>query len=288
VGADNTSQPFNEQAALQALEQLRGQIQDARARREQKLAEFDAFVRSNRAASHAERLAALGEPAASERAHPTLPDAPRKAERAREPAQPALEATSRTPVLSAPAAQVEPVSRSHFPLLERDPFGEAARSWRRIPPRLRAVASIVMVLVAFALSWAWRGDEGQQSGVDGPQTQASSSSGPVSTAAAGPEGAVAPAAAPTTESVVTPPPPSGALQVELTTLKPVWMRVSVDGERRMEREVPGEQKLAFGADRAIVVRVGDGGAVRLSVNGADKGALGPAGLAVTRTLTPDQ
>jgi hypothetical protein len=31
----------------------------------------------------------------------------------------------------------------------------------------------------------------------------------------------------------------------------------------MEREVPGEQKLAFGADRAIVVRVGDGGAVRL-------------------------
>ena len=58
---NNKTHDFDEQSALQALEQLRDQIQRARSRREQKLAEFETFLRSNRAASQAERSAALDE-----------------------------------------------------------------------------------------------------------------------------------------------------------------------------------------------------------------------------------
>ena len=70
---------FDEQSALQALEQLRDQIQRARSRREQKLAEFETFLRSNRAASQAERSAALDE---LERSVGPVAAAPRPAHRA--------------------------------------------------------------------------------------------------------------------------------------------------------------------------------------------------------------
>ncbi len=66
------------------------------------------------------------------------------------------------------------------------------------------------------------------------------------------------------------------------------MRVTVDGDRRVEREVPAGQRLAFGADRAIVLRVGDGGGVRLKVGGRDEGPLGRDGQIAVRTLTAKQ
>lgn len=284
IGVESST-PFDEQAALQALEQLRGQIQDARARREQKLAEFDDFVRSTRAASHAERLAALGEPS-SDGQLPTLHTAARMAERARDAVVPILiDAASRTAVQ--PAGRLEPVHPSYVPALQRELFGEPARAWQRIPPRIRAVAGILILIVAIgALSRAWP-DDSPDSTVDGRLAATSSAPAPPSSPAASrAQDPVAPTGARAAAQARTPPPPAGALQVELTTLRPVWMRVSVDGERRLEREVNANQTLAFDADRAIVVRVGDGGAVRFSVNGSDKGALGRAGYPITRSFAP--
>jgi cytoskeleton protein RodZ len=276
VGTDKVSQPFDEQAALRALEQLRGQIQDARARREQKLAEFDAFVRSSRSASHAERLAALGEPAL-ERGHPAVQTAARTAERARDPGLPARsELISRTGVQQ--ATRLEPVHPSYIPEPHPDPFAEPFPAWRRIPPRALGAAAIVILIVAvFAFSRAWRG--GGEEPADGAV--------PPSTASTAATGAVPAANAPR-GAAVRPPAPVRAVQIELTTMRPVWMRVTADGERRLEREVPGGQKLSFGADRAIVLRAGDGGAVRLSVNGSDRGMLGRAGYPVTRTVTRER
>ena len=63
------------------------------------------------------------------------------------------------------------------------------------------------------------------------------------------------------------------------------MRVTVDGERRVEREVPAGQRLPFGADRVIVRRVGGRGGVHLAVSGKDQGLLGRDGQIAVRTLT---
>jgi len=70
---------------------------------------------------------------------------------------------------------------------------------------------------------------------------------------------------------------------ELTTLRPVWMRVVVDGQRILERELPAGARVPL-AGESIVVRAGDAGAVRLLRHGRDQGLLGADGAVVTRTF----
>jgi uncharacterized protein DUF4115 len=85
------------------------------------------------------------------------------------------------------------------------------------------------------------------------------------------------------------PPPSAAVsssrESELTTVRRVWIRVIVDGERVLEREVPAGTRVPLEARTTIVIRTGDAGAVRLSIAGQDQGVLGGAGEVVTRTFT---
>ena len=261
---------FDEQAALHALEQLRDQIQDARSRREQKLAEFEAFVRSNRAVSQAERLAALSELEAAL----SVQTAARTADRARDLSLPQHVAD---PLPRPAAPRLEPVHHSYRPEPERDPFAIRPSIWqdRRYQIAAGVAALLLLVLIVARL---WRDSP--------PDTSNATASAPAGTAAA-PQGISAlPPAAP--GSAPSAPAVARALQIELTTIRPVWMRVTVDGERQVERQVPGGQKLAFGADRAIVLRAGDAGAVRLAIGGADKGPLGRSGQVVDRTFTAER
>ena len=76
-----------------------------------------------------------------------------------------------------------------------------------------------------------------------------------------------------------------ALRVDLTSQRRVWLRVSVDGRIALEREVDGGERLPFGADRSIVVRAGDAGAVTVRVGADDQGPLGRDGQVVTRAFT---
>ena len=62
------------------------------------------------------------------------------------------------------------------------------------------------------------------------------------------------------------------------------MRVAVDGRIALEREVAAGEQLPFGADRAIVVRAGDAGAVLVRVGGGDQTAIGADGQVLTRTF----
>jgi hypothetical protein len=62
------------------------------------------------------------------------------------------------------------------------------------------------------------------------------------------------------------------------------MRVTVDGERVVEREVPEGTKIPLNGSQ-IVIRAGDAGAVRVSIAGKDQGVFGPAGQVATRTFT---
>jgi hypothetical protein len=79
-------------------------------------------------------------------------------------------------------------------------------------------------------------------------------------------------------------PPAG-FQVELTTLRRVWVRVIVDGERTIEREIPAGERLPLSAAETVVIRAGDAGALRVAIGGKDQGPLGPEGFPVTRTFS---
>lgn len=72
---------------------------------------------------------------------------------------------------------------------------------------------------------------------------------------------------------------------ELTALRRVWVRVLVDGERALERELETHARVPLSPGRTIVIRTGDAGAVRLLLHGRDQGSLGRDGEVVTRTFT---
>jgi hypothetical protein len=142
-----------------------------------------------------------------------------------------------------------------------------------VPPRSRAPliagGSVLLVLAALGLFW---------------------------TTTRGPAGGGVPAATPPPPAVSRPvdvpaPPPKAvaadphALRIDLTSLRRVWLRVSVDGRIALEREVAGGEQLPFGADRSIVVRAGDAGAVTVRVGADDQGPLGRDGQVVTRAFT---
>ncbi len=76
------------------------------------------------------------------------------------------------------------------------------------------------------------------------------------------------------------------IQVTLVTVRPVWLRVTIDGARALQREVAAGETLSFGGDRAVVVRSGDAGAVQATLNGTDRGALGLRGWPLTVAITP--
>lgn len=72
------------------------------------------------------------------------------------------------------------------------------------------------------------------------------------------------------------------LRVEILTERPVWIRAVADDVRRFERLVPENQRIAVDARAFVLLRIGDGGAVRLIVNGVDRGLQGRDGQVVTR------
>lgn len=75
------------------------------------------------------------------------------------------------------------------------------------------------------------------------------------------------------------------VQLELRTLGAVWIRVVVDGEKKVEGVVPAAQRLSFRATRSIVVRAGNGGDLLVvSDNHEDK--FGAPDQPLTRTFVP--
>jgi hypothetical protein len=83
----------------------------------------------------------------------------------------------------------------------------------------------------------------------------------------------------------TPAPAPDSRVTELTTTRNVWVRVVADGERVLERELPAGSRIPITAQKSIVIRTGDAGAVSLTIAGEDQGALGREGQVVTRTFT---
>jgi cytoskeleton protein RodZ len=70
--------------------------------------------------------------------------------------------------------------------------------------------------------------------------------------------------------------------VQLTTDRAVWMRVIVDGQKILEREVPAGQHLTYTPAGSIVIRAGDAGGVRVKIGSGPEEVLGRNAFPVTR------
>lgn len=75
--------------------------------------------------------------------------------------------------------------------------------------------------------------------------------------------------------------PADRLAVVLSTTRPCWISVTVDGEKIIERILqPGEEQ-TFEARRDVVLTAGDAEALSMTLNGAEAKPLGRPGQVVT-------
>lgn len=163
------------------------------------------------------------------------------------------------------------------PLGARDAFGSqersvpaaltAGRSGRRIPRVAGMAAVLAIAAVAF---FALRGNSDHTT-----QTDSTAAEAPV----AAPQPAPQPAAAPT------PPAPAPPPRAEISTVRQVWIRVTVDGQKVVERELPPDTRIPLNPASQFVVRAGDAGAVRVTIGGKDQGPVGADGRVATKAFS---
>ena len=135
------------------------------------------------------------------------------------------------------------------------------RSGRRVPPAALAGAAVVIAAAAF---FALRG-----TGDDTGGTVAAATESPA------PASQPAPAPAP-----VAPPPP----RAEIVTSRQVWIRVMVDGQKVIERELPPNTRIPLNPAAQFVVRAGDAGALKVVIDGKDQGPFGLDGRIATKAF----
>ena len=79
-------------------------------------------------------------------------------------------------------------------------------------------------------------------------------------------------------------PAAPTLRVEITTVRAVWLRATVDGHRAVERELPAGTRLTFTPSDSITIRAGDAGAVKVKIGDGPEESLGAAGQVLTRVF----
>ena len=256
--------PWDEGAALEELERLQRGIHEWRSRRKDVQTEFDRFVRGFRTP------APTPEPdrATSERPAVTI-DASRLAEYPSENAPPAPLPVA-LPTVDAPAA---PPS---IPPLVAQPVSGVSKTKRTSGNhRSRAIwlgTTAAVVLAGFVVKQSWFGAAAEPPGARDSATTAAAAPAPVAPRpAANQPAAASPPAAPSAAS-------------EIVAVRGVWVRVVVDGVKTVERELRAGEHVPLAAGRTAVIRAGDAGSLRLTIDGQDRGTLGPEGEVITRTI----
>jgi cytoskeleton protein RodZ len=255
----NRPQPFDEQAALAELERLAEKIQTSRRQRAQAVEEFDAFVRGFRIERRLESIRA------AEAAMSAAASAPEETS----PAAPPF-----IPLVAQSIATAEPIA----PVRSDVQTTSDVRSPKTFDdPRIRwAIAFVTVVVLGVLVLRPWRSAAPAVPSSSSAQAPVASTSAPAT-----PQASQSRAADPVPPVPAAPP---RALNLELVTIRPVWTRVTVDDKRTIEREIPGGQRLPFGADRSISIRAGDAGAIRVIVDGKDLGILGKDGQIANRSF----
>jgi hypothetical protein len=298
---DEERPPFNERAALEELERFKGDIERYRQQRKAVGEQFDDFVKSFKARPAAAPQAAAAErpgsapasvapasvvpapvataPVASARVEAPRVDPPRIEARPveRRSAAPAVvPAPPPAPTPAPPPAQtVAPTPRR-----AAMPAALGSRSARAPGKVAKKSGTSVVVLLALLLlaagiaAWFfWPRIIGE------PRTETATTPAPAPVTQ--PAGPATPAPQPAAPAV----PADGTV---LTTIRPVWLRIVADGKNVLERELPAGARFPFAAEKTVVIRTGDAGAVSLTLNGKDLGPLGREGQVVTRTFTVGQ
>jgi hypothetical protein len=249
---------FDEQRALEDLQRLHREIQRARGQRQRAESEFDAFTGAfeSGTGSIPESAAKVDRPLV--RSEETGPRDRRQT----------VSILSNLDMEETPA-QLEPPSRE--------------RPWTRRPLVVGPIVAVAIVAGVMAVRARRTPPEATSApaGVSAEQNTAA--------AAAGRQGSAPANTQPSPPVVATPSAgtANSRINLELLTHRTVWLRVTVDGRRTIEREAPAGQRIPVLGDRAIVIRAGDAGAITLSVNGRDQGPLGQDGAILTRTFTAE-
>jgi hypothetical protein len=256
--------PFEEQALLEELERVREQIQQARLQRRAVQDEFKRFVRGFKEPTDpGNATTGEGRVGETETLRPALEQPepePHKPVVPEGPQEPPGLARSMT---ASPASTTAQESTSRQLVHEPAPARAGAP---RAQPWTRVLASGAVILLAAVAVTIWMRNDSSEPppSRDPPQTAQPATPAPEPRPAAG-----APA----------------SRESEIVTIRRVWMRVLVDGERVLEREVPADTRVPLAAQKTILIRTGDAGAVRLSIRGEDQGFLGREGEVLTRSFT---
>ena len=80
-------------------------------------------------------------------------------------------------------------------------------------------------------------------------------------------------------------PASSHVRVALRAVRPVWLRVEVDGKQTTARLMRAGEELNLQGARNVTVRSGDAGALLIAINGAAHTTFGRDGTALTRRVT---
>jgi hypothetical protein len=268
--------PLDEAAALEELERFRRQIEEYRRRRNDVQAEFDRFVRGF-------RMSALEASIAESSVIPPGSDSPT----VQSPTAAAIDAPL---VIAPPAAPVtlstatDTDSNEHVlppatSVLEPAGLPSVAppatvTSHFRIrwssQPRLLLLAAVLVVLAVTGvlLTRPWQSAPEGSSGAI-PATPVVRPS---------PQPATSPDRQPAAPAQAGPP------RSEILAVRPVWVRVVVNGVKTTERELQAGERVPLAAGSTAAIRAGNAGAVQVTINGEDRGLLGAEGEVVTRTL----
>ena len=79
--------------------------------------------------------------------------------------------------------------------------------------------------------------------------------------------------------------PTGGLMISLNAHDACWIRATVDGKRPIERLLQRGEEVTLNAQEAVVLRLGNAGAVSLTINGRRATPLGRPGKAVNAQIT---
>lgn len=255
--------PWDEGAALEELERLQRGIHEWRSRRKDVQTEFDRFVRGFRTPAQTpapDRLPAERPAPAIE----TVRLAEYPSEHRPAAAAPVALATVDAPVTPVPIPAVASQSSSRV--------SKTMRADRRAHAVwLAAATAVVLAGVGVKQSWFGAADEP-------PVSRTTSKTAAAVTTP------VAPGPAANQAVSATPPSAAPSAAAEIIAVRGVWVRVVLDGVKAVERELRAGERVPLPAGRTAVIRAGDAGSLRLTIDGQDRGALGPEGEVITRTI----
>jgi hypothetical protein len=268
--------PPDENRALEQLERLHREILRARRDRERAGAEFDGFVEELRDRPEAAGAATAAERAARRAPRAVVPSADRGPSA---DARPEITTTGERPVVPTPIAAPPMKARQAPVSAETIPALAAPR--RRSPRMFIAAAAGVLLGAVAAFLW-WPGSP--QPTIE-PQPAPTASAQPSQPAPRPQQPAATPQGQTANPAAAAPVSPS---TVQLTTLRAVWMRVTIDGQKILEREVAPGQHLTYTPSSTIVIRAGDAGGVRVKIGNGPEEVLGRDAFPVTRRFTVPQ